>query len=356
METLIKEIWDSLKSIKAISWNTFKVIVSTESIDRDGEIIRQEWIDLEKYRKNPVVIIDHEYKVENIVWKVTKIWTEWKITYAEGVFSNTNPKAKIVKDLYNEGMLKSVSIWFLRGRDSQGANIKNSEMFELSFVIAGANAEALSQDQKSVYKEAVKELDIKLPFEDKIGAEDIKEGDIVAFRNIMKGEDKEYLYPREKELPYLWKILQKLENGERVITRMDEILVASVANPILTIQHYARSKAGATLMTSNLSLKEMDNIVIEDILTERLVKKWLVKFSNLKNINGSWGWDSIKTFSESMKIIEDKIDILTKSLANDKADEEEVKKAKAKKQALQSVDKAVGDALRNLKLLKTKED
>jgi hypothetical protein len=33
-------------------------------------------MDLKAYKKNPVVLLDHSYKVENIVGKTTKIYIE----------------------------------------------------------------------------------------------------------------------------------------------------------------------------------------------------------------------------------------------------------------------------------------
>ena len=37
--------------------------------------------------KNPVVLIDHSYKIDSIVWKTTKIYQENGQTIAEGVFA-----------------------------------------------------------------------------------------------------------------------------------------------------------------------------------------------------------------------------------------------------------------------------
>ena len=88
----------------------FKFKISSEAVDRDGEVVKANGLDLKWYKKNPIVLLNHWYSVENIIGKCTKIWQEGTDTYAEGYFSQTNPKAKLVQDLYNEKMVNVVSI------------------------------------------------------------------------------------------------------------------------------------------------------------------------------------------------------------------------------------------------------
>ena len=88
----------------------FSFKISSEAVDRDGEIVRAKGIDLTWYKKNPVVLLNHWYSVENIIGKTTNIYQKGTDTYAEGYFSQTNPKAKLVQDLYNEKMVNVVSI------------------------------------------------------------------------------------------------------------------------------------------------------------------------------------------------------------------------------------------------------
>ena len=51
----------------------FRVVASTEDIDRSGEIIKVAGWDWENFMKNPVIIANHDYQIENIVGKATKI-------------------------------------------------------------------------------------------------------------------------------------------------------------------------------------------------------------------------------------------------------------------------------------------
>ncbi len=136
---------------------TFKVIASTEAVDRAWETIKADGWKWENFMKNPVILANHRYSVENIVGKATKIYVKDKKLIIEWVFSESNPLGKLVADLYEEGMLKAVSVWFLvLQRDEKNRDIIiESELLECSFVAVPCNYEALSQDQKELYKKGL---------------------------------------------------------------------------------------------------------------------------------------------------------------------------------------------------------
>lgn len=233
-EKFIKEIEENLASIKENDTNhTFKVVVSTSTTDRSGEVINQDWIDLKEYMKNPVVLVNHDYRVESIIWKATKVWKEWNKTYAEWVFSQTNPKAKLVQDLYNEWMLKAVSIWFIPVERKNGDTIMKSNMLEFSFVAVPCNPEALDAMGKELVQKWIE----------------------------------------------AWLLIEEIKEEEKV-----------------------------------------DEISLKDIMNE-------------------------------IKLLNDKVDGITKSFADDKVKEEEILDIKAKKEALQSIDRSIGEALKQIKFL-----
>lgn len=151
-ENFVKDLRDNLAQIKEIPENGFKVIVSTSTTDRSWESIKQDGIDIERYMQNPVVLMNHDYRVESIVWKATRVWTEWETTYAEWMFSQTNPKARLVQDLYEEWMLKAVSIGFIPYERKDRDEIVKSEMLEFSFVAIPCNPEALDAAGKELYQ------------------------------------------------------------------------------------------------------------------------------------------------------------------------------------------------------------
>ncbi len=164
-EESIKKIQESLSLLnlkEEKTEKTFKVIASTEDIDRSWEIIRANGRTWENFMKNPVIIANHVYKIENIVGKATEIYIDNNQLVIEWVFSTSNPLGILLADLYEEGMIKSVSVWFIpQKRDEKDSKIiTEAELLELSFVAIPCNPNALSLDQKKLLEESwmIKEI------------------------------------------------------------------------------------------------------------------------------------------------------------------------------------------------------
>lgn len=123
---------------------TFEVVASTESVDRQGEIVMQDGIDINNYMLNPVILFGHDYWSLPI-GKAIEIVRQAGKTVVRGVFASAeaNPLAQQVRKLYEEGILKAVSIGFIP-LEYNGNQITKSELLELSFVPVPANPEALS--------------------------------------------------------------------------------------------------------------------------------------------------------------------------------------------------------------------
>ena len=186
IEALAKQISEKLdKDVKP----DFRVIASTEDIDRDGEKIIVDAWDLKNYKKNPIILCCHNwYDVEDVIGRATNIKQEGKKLIIEWVFSKTNPKAKLVKDLYDEWILKTVSVGFIP-REREWNTITKAELLELSFVPIPANPNALTDEQKALIKklEATKQEEGKE--EGKQAESEIKE--IKEILNWLVGEVKE---------------------------------------------------------------------------------------------------------------------------------------------------------------------
>ncbi|MDO4713853.1 MAG: HK97 family phage prohead protease [bacterium] len=135
----------------------FKVIASTETTDRSGEIIKADGWDYEHFMKNPVILANHIYKIENIVGKATRIGVEDGKLIIEGVFSKSNPLGVLLADLYDEGMVKTVSVGFIpkQRQEDNRRIITSAELLELSFVAVPCNPEALSLDQKELMQKGI---------------------------------------------------------------------------------------------------------------------------------------------------------------------------------------------------------
>lgn len=135
----------------------FRVIASTEDTDRSGEIIKADGWDYEYFMKNPVILANHIYKIENIVGKATRIGVEDGKLIIEGVFSKSNPLGVLLADLYDEGMVKTVSVGFIpkQRQEDNRRIITSAELLELSFVAVPCNPEALSLDQKELMQKGI---------------------------------------------------------------------------------------------------------------------------------------------------------------------------------------------------------
>ena len=126
-------------NVKSAGEDTLWTTMSTDDIDRHGEVVAQNW-NLENFMNNPVVLNSHKYddtteaigRMEALVQKEHSL--EGKIKFA----INENPKAKIVFDLYQEGFLNAFSVGFIPGEEE-------NELLELSAVTIPANALALAK-------------------------------------------------------------------------------------------------------------------------------------------------------------------------------------------------------------------
>lgn len=128
---------------------------SKETIDRDGDIVIIDGINIRNYKKNPVVLWSHNtYNLP--IGKATKVWKEdkklmFKIQFAGG---DESPIAPYIYKLYKGGYLKSFSIGFApdwnkveyeERKGKQVRIIKESELFEISAVNVPANTSAVIQ-------------------------------------------------------------------------------------------------------------------------------------------------------------------------------------------------------------------
>lgn len=131
---------------------SFDVIVSTEHVDRSGEIVRQNGWDLTNYKNNPIVLWGHDYYALPI-----GICTETYMTTSDGVpalgakgiffGADINPLAQQVRRMYDYGVKSgynvgcTTSVGFIP-KDFEPDNrsvIVKAELLEFSFVPVPAN-------------------------------------------------------------------------------------------------------------------------------------------------------------------------------------------------------------------------
>lgn len=134
-----------------------KRVVATEQIeDRDGEVISVKGIDLKNYKGNPVLLFAHDHR-SLPVGTAEKVRKESERITFEPKISDATQFSRDVKALWDEGVLKTVSIGFIP-LEREGNIITKSELLEISIVNVPANPAAMNlAKQKGLNLELLKE-------------------------------------------------------------------------------------------------------------------------------------------------------------------------------------------------------
>lgn len=155
-------------SIKAVDGEdkdgekVFKIVISTNQVDRYGEIVNQDGIDFTNYLKNPIVLWGHDYYLPPIGKTIELIKQKTK-TIAKFVFATTQ-FAQEIKSLVEGGFVNMSSIGFISQDFDRDKNVHNvSELLEFSLVDVPANPGAGMQRSVMIKSMAqgIKELNCK---------------------------------------------------------------------------------------------------------------------------------------------------------------------------------------------------
>lgn len=157
-------------------------IISTDDVDRCGEIVEQTW-ELDNYKKNPIVLFGHDpSKADNVLGKCIKFETEkdgeHTVTKATVQFAEegTSSTVDTVWKLVKQGILRTVSVGFIPHAFKNENNmdeptvLSNNELLEFSLVPLPANPNAVAlaygdgsiteKDAKFLIKNYKKEVDL----------------------------------------------------------------------------------------------------------------------------------------------------------------------------------------------------
>lgn len=150
----------------------YEALISTESVDRDGDILKAEGADLTNFNKNPVVLFGHNYRdATAVVGKALEVVKEAgqgiraRFQFAD---KETSPHADLVHRLWRGGFLNATSVGFIPnqhearkdedGNDTEyGRTYTEWELLEFSIVPVPANQEAL----RLAYKEMGLDVPVK---------------------------------------------------------------------------------------------------------------------------------------------------------------------------------------------------
>lgn len=117
-------------------------VISDESTDRQGEIIKQDGWKLDNYLQNPVVLFGHD-SYDLPIGKTVDIYTEGDKTYAVIEFAAAiYDKAATIWEMVKGGILRTVSVGFIN-EEYEGNELTKNELLEISIVPVPANPNAI---------------------------------------------------------------------------------------------------------------------------------------------------------------------------------------------------------------------
>ena len=130
------------------------IVVSDESPDRMGDVIRAQGWELAEYRKNPVVLWQHRAS-DPPIGRAERVWTYAKQLLAKIQLAppGTSPIVDTLRKLLAEDMVRAASVGFrptkepkaIRDREERvtGFEYDGTELLEISLVNVPAQAAAL---------------------------------------------------------------------------------------------------------------------------------------------------------------------------------------------------------------------
>lgn len=153
--------------IKRVDSEKYEVdaVVSSESRDRDGDVIRSSGWDLSDFQKNPVLVADHNYGIESQIgeWKDMEVRGRKLRGTARYYVGEGNSKADWAFNLAKHGRA-AFSVGFQPDMDSAkqmddgGIEFRNQSLLEVSQVVIPANAEALQRMKSKTLVDPVRQL------------------------------------------------------------------------------------------------------------------------------------------------------------------------------------------------------
>ena len=135
----------------------FRMVITTETVDRTGEVVKLDGWDTENYMKNPVVLFAHDYH-SLPVGITTNLYVQDGEMIAEGYFASedANPLAGQLAKLYQAGLMRTCSVGFIPTYSRTDSTvIEKAELLEWSFVPVPANPQALTLLSIDMQKEFV---------------------------------------------------------------------------------------------------------------------------------------------------------------------------------------------------------
>jgi phage head maturation protease len=150
--------------VKALENGSYDIVISTDGVDRDGDVIEQDGWEFDNYLLNPVVLFGHDYRSVPI-GMTNRLSREGGKTVANFTFrqpANDFDPVLPVKSAWDQGMLRAASVGFRPkeaeplDKDDDGwfapQRYMKQELLEWSIVPIPANQEALRREFEDFIK------------------------------------------------------------------------------------------------------------------------------------------------------------------------------------------------------------
>ena len=131
------------------SADPFDFVLSDESVDRMGDVIRADGWDLAAFRKNPIALMGHSHEHILGVWENVRVEGKQLLGRLKLAKPGTSELVDTVRSLIDQRILKAVSVGFqpieAEPRKSGGGfDFIKSALHEVSVVSVPANPNALA--------------------------------------------------------------------------------------------------------------------------------------------------------------------------------------------------------------------
>lgn len=147
--------------------NPFDFVLSTEHVDRMGDVIRASSWELRDFRSNPVALFGHDHNQVIGVWENVRVEGKQLLGSLKLAKKGTSDFIDTVRSLIEQRILKAVSVGFqpLEAsplKSGQGYEYTKSALHEVSVVAVPANPHSLAAGvAKAMNPEIAKLLFVK---------------------------------------------------------------------------------------------------------------------------------------------------------------------------------------------------
>jgi len=138
------------KTGKQSSDNPYKFIMSTDTVDRMGDVVQQDW-DLREFGRNPIALFNHSAHMVIGTWDHVKIEGGRLVGHLKLAKQGTSRIVDEIRSLLEQRILTAVSVGFTSKaakplnpkKPYQGQHLSKNTLLECSLVSVPANSEAL---------------------------------------------------------------------------------------------------------------------------------------------------------------------------------------------------------------------